>query len=78
MLFPALVNLQLHVVTQTSSFRSLRRDQETRVSSQPQERDHLRQRSLIDRRLNASSVYTLHRFRVYLQQEAEEEEEIVC
>lgn len=78
MLFPALVNFQLHVMTQTSLFRSLRCDQETRVSSQPQKRDHLTQRSLVDRRLNQSSVYMLHRFSVYPQQEEEEKGENVC
>lgn len=77
MLFPALVNFQLHVMTQTSLFRSLRCDQETRVSSQPQKKDHLTQRSLVDRRLKPSSVYMLHRFSVYPQQE-EEEGENVC
>lgn len=78
MLFPALVKFQLHVMTQTSLFHSLRCDQESLVSSQPQKRDHLTQRSLADRRLKASSVYMLHRLSVYLQQEGEEEEENVC
>lgn len=77
MLFPALVNFQLHVMTQTSLFRSVRCDQETRVSSQPQKRDHLTQRSLVDCGLKPSSVYMLHRFSVYPQQE-EEEGENVC
>lgn len=48
-------------MTQTSLFRSLRCGYETRVSSQPPERDHLTQRSLVDRRLKPSSVYMLHR-----------------
>lgn len=57
MLFPALVNFQLHLMTHTSLFRSLCCDQETRIFSQPQKREHLLQCSLVGRRLKPSYIH---------------------